>query len=241
MFSERLLSIFELMASSERSGDERGLLCAVATQITGVDGAAIALAADDPPITRFCSSDSMARNLMDLEITVGEGPCSTSLSDDVIVSEPDLISARASQWMLYTPEAVAKGARAVFGFPVRIGVIRLGALSLYSTKPGQLSEDQSSDALLMASVVGRGIVALQAGAAPDTLSDELEREANFDFSVHQAAGMVAVQASISIASALVALRMHAYASSEVLSAVSARVISRHLRFDAEQQDWIEGE
>jgi hypothetical protein len=93
----------------------------------------------------------------------------------------------------------------------------------------------------MASVVGRGIVALQAGASPDTLSDELQREANFDFTVHQAAGMVAVQASISIASALIALRMHAYSTSEDLSAVSARVISRQLRFDAQQQEWIEDE
>ncbi len=241
MFSDRLLSIFELMASRERSGDERGLLCSVATQITGVDGAAIALAADDPALTRLCSSNSVAGNLLDLEITVGEGPCSSSISDDVIVSEPDLTSARASQWLLYTPEAIGKGARAVFGFPVRIGVIRLGALALYSTTPGQLSDAQSSDALLMASVVGRGIVALQAGASPDTLSDELQREANFDFTVHQAAGMVAVQASISIASALIALRMHAYSTSEDLSAVSARVISRQLRFDAQQQEWIEDE
>ena len=91
----------------------------------------------------------------------------------------------------------------------------------------------------MASVVGRGIVALQAGAQPDSLSEELQSEATFDFSVHQAAGMVAVQASISIASALIALRMHAFSASESLSKISSRVVARRLRFDETRQDWIE--
>lgn len=239
MFSERLLSIFEMMASRERSGSERGLLCAVATEIIGVDGVGIALAADELPMSRFCTSDRVARTLMDLEITVGEGPCSSTMHSDAIVTEPDLTSSTAAQWILYTPQALASGAQAVFGFPIRIGVIRLGVLSLFCVEAGELSDSQLSDALLMASVVGRGIVALQAGAHPDSLSDELQNEATFDFSVHQAAGMVAVQATISIASALIALRMHAFSSAESLSSISSRVIVRRLRFDGAAQEWIE--
>ena len=239
MFSDRLLSVFEIMATRERSGSERGLLCAVASEITGVNGAGIALYADDLPMTRFCTSNPVARTLMDLEITVGEGPCSSSLDSDTIISQPDLTSASAAGWILYTPQALLSGARAVFGFPVRIGVIRLGVLCLFCDEVGELTDAQSSDALLMASVVGRGIVALQAGAQPDSLSEELQSEATFDFSVHQAAGMVAVQASISIASALIALRMHAFSASESLSKISSRVVARRLRFDETRQDWIE--
>jgi hypothetical protein len=163
------------------------------------------------------------------------------MHNDAIVAEPDLTSSTAAQWMLYTPQALASGAQAVFGFPIRIGVIRLGVLSLFCVEAGELSDSQLSDALLMASVVGRGIVALQAGAHPDSLSDELQNEATFDFSVHQAAGMVAVQATISIASALIALRMHAFSSAESLSSISSRVIVRRLRFDGTAQEWIEGE
>jgi len=89
-------------------------------------------------------------------------------------------------------------------------------------------------------VVGRGIVALQAGAQPEDLSHELQSEATLDFSVHQAAGMVAVQAAMSISSALIALRMRAFTTSESLTSVAARVISRTLRFDVAEQEWIEG-
>jgi GAF domain-containing protein len=239
MFSDRLLSIFEMMAARERSGSERGLLCAVASEITGVSAAGIALSADDLPLTRFCTSETLSRSLIDLEMTVGEGPCSESLNGDVMVHESDLTSPSSERWILFTPQALALGARAVFAIPVRIGVIRLGVLCLYNETAGELSDEQTTDALLVASVVGRGIVALQAGARPESLSHELQSEANFDFSVHQAAGMVAVQASLSISSALIALRMHAFSCAESLSSVSARVISRALRFDFGLQEWIE--
>jgi len=238
MFSERLLSIFETMAAHERSGGERGLLCAVATKITGVSAAGIALSADAVSLTRFCASDAMADSLVDLEITVGEGPCSRAIETDAMASCVDL-ETRTADWILYTPVALGLGVRSVFGVLIRIGVIRLGVLCLYNVEPGELSDEQSTDALLMASVVGRGIVALQAGARPGTLSEELQKEATFDYSVHQAAGMVAVQASVSISSALISLRMHAFAISETLSNVASRVIARRLRFDAGVQEWVE--
>lgn len=239
MYSERLITIFELMASRERSGGERGLLCAVAAEITVASSAGIALAVQHRSLTRFCASDVLAEELIDLEITLGEGPCRETLDTDDAVTEGNLEFTRIPQWMLYTPSALTVGARGVFGFPIRIGAIRMGVLCLYQKLPGQLSEEQCTDALLMASVIGRGIVALQAGAQPGTLSAELQREATFDFSVHQAAGMLSVQASIDISSALVALRMHAFSLSENLSSVCARVIDRRLQFDSHVQEWRE--
>ncbi len=239
MFSKRLIAIFELMASRERSGGENGLLCSVAAEITAVSAAGVALATSRDALLCFCASSDVANSLIELEITVGEGPCLLTLDGQDSIAEEDLRTSRNSRWMLYTPTALEEGIRSVFGFPIRIGGIRLGVLCLYQTTPGPLSEGQFTDALLMASVIGRGIVALQAGARPETLSGELQREAAFDFSVHQAAGMVAVQASIDISSALVALRMHAFSLSESLSSVCARIINRQLLFDPRRSEWLE--
>jgi hypothetical protein len=239
MYSARLLSIFEMMAAHERSGVERGLLCSVAAEITGLDAAGIALTTEDPPLTTFCTSDVFSRDLMDLEITVGEGPATSTLRSDTITSAPDLRRDSAPEWMLYTPQAVANGARSAFAFPIRLGMIRLGALCLFGLRPGDLTNQQMSDALLMSSVVGRGIIALQAGAPSQTLSDELLSESTFDFTVHQAAGMLDVQAKMSIATALVTLRMHAFATSQSLSSIALRVIARQLRFDDTRREWIE--
>lgn len=237
-YSHRLLSIFEMMATHEHSGAERRLLCSVASQITELDAAAIALTTDDPPLTIFCTSGIFARDMMDLEITVSEGPGTSTLRSDAMVMAPDLASDSAPQWMFYTPQALANGARSVFGFPIRIGMIRLGVLCLYGLRIGELSDQQISDALLMTTVIGRGVIALQAGAPSNTLSNELVKESTFDFSVHQAAGMVAVQAPMSIATALVALRMHAFSTSESLSSVALQVIARQLRFDGPRHEWV---
>ncbi len=239
MSSDRLLSIFEKIAEHERSGGEEGLLCAVAAEITKADGAGIALSTDDSTsMITYCASGDMARSFVDLEVTVGEGPCLRAVETDALVNCEDL-STLSDDWTLYAPEASAQGARSVTAVPVRIGAIRIGAMCLYNTEPGDLSDEQSSDAHLMASVVGRAVVAMQAGAPRDTLSEQLQNEASFDFSVHQAAGMVAVQASVSISNALQSLRMHAYALSETITSVSGRIVARQLSFDGDSQEWIE--
>lgn len=234
---ERLLTILEMLSVRARH-DEGGLLCGVTADVTGVAAVVIALGANDVPLTRFCASDALAESMIDLEITVGEGPCTLSVRGNTSVSEPDLSSMTSAQWLLFAPQALALGTRGVFGIPVRLGAIRLGALCLYRDTVGELSDQQVTDAYLMASVVGRGIVAMQAGAPPGSLSRELEREGDFDFRVHQAAGMVAVEALMSISSALISLRMHAFTTSQSLSNVSARVIARELRFDTTSQEWI---
>ena len=83
--------------------------------------------------------------------------------------------------------------RAVFGFPLRVGTVRLGALNLYRDPPGPLSDDQHADALVMADVAARWVLEAQAGAPPGAVAEELEAGADFHFVVHNAAGMVSVQ------------------------------------------------
>jgi acyl-CoA hydrolase len=81
---------------------------------------------------------------------------------------------------------------------------------------------------------------MQAGAPQDVIADELVREATFDFAVHQAAGMVSVQASMSVGDALVALRAHAFTTDRTSSELALRVVARDLRFDPETREWREG-
>jgi GAF domain-containing protein len=226
-----------LLARRERSHPHDGSLCAVATEFTGLSGAGIALVSSDRECTSLCTSDAVAKKLMDLEITVGEGPCVEACRADDVIDESDLHDPAARRWFAYGPSASATGARAVFGFPVRIGGIRLGALSLYRDRPGELSAQQQSDAYLMASVIGRAVLSMQAGAPAGTLSAELEREASFDFTVHQAAGMVAVQGDMTLGTAMVALRAHAFATNISLAELSLRVVTRQTAFDPHSVMW----
>jgi hypothetical protein len=91
----------------------------------------------------------------------------------------------------------------------------------------------------MASVLGRAILTTQAGGSPETLVGELEGTSMLDFRVHQAAGMIAVQGSMSVKDALVTLRAHAFAIGCRLGELADRVVSRATRFEIETLEWID--
>jgi hypothetical protein len=233
----RLLDIFTLMERFDREGSKSTALCAVAAEFMALDGAGIALISDGEDLTSLCTSNNAAGALMDLEITLGEGPTVDASRGDAN-EDVNLLRATPSNWETYRPGAAALGARAVFGFPVRLGAIRFGALSLFRNSPGPLNDEQDSDAYLMASVIGRAILATQAGGSQENLVGELNGASLLDFRVHQAAGMLAVQGSMSVKDALVYLRAHAFGVGCQLSELADRVVSGSARLDAESHAWV---
>jgi hypothetical protein len=237
--ANRLADIFSLMEKYDRDDTAALSLCRAAAEIMELDGASISLTSSDQEMTGLCASDSVAQSLSDLEITVSEGPAINAIRSGVVVSEADLFDSPRQRWPLYTPGALDLGARAVFGFPVRVGAIRFGVLSLFRLAPGQLRADQMTDGYLMASVVARSVLSMQAGASPGELLDEFHRGARLDFRVHQAAGMLAVQGSMPVKDALVALRAHAFSSNTELSDLAEQVVTRQTRLDPVAMEWVE--
>jgi hypothetical protein len=238
MSSDRLLEIFSLMERFERERPEGFVLCDVAAEFMVLDGAGIALTGDGEELMTLCTSNGAAGDLMDLEMTVGEGPAVDACRGNA-AEESDLVSSVAPRWEAYGPEAVALGARAVFGYPIQLGAVHFGALSLFRASPGPLSAGQSSDGYLMASVLGRAILTRQAGGSEETLVGELDGSSMLDFRVHQAAGMIAVQGSMSVKDALVTLRAHAFALGCRLGELADRVVSLTTRYEIETQQWID--
>ena len=165
----------------------------------------------------------------ELRYTLGEGPCVDAYEQDRVVAEPDLADPVTRQWFAFTPPALAAGVRAVFGFPLRVGTVRLGALNLYRDWPGSLSDDQHADALVVADVAARWVLEAQAGAPADAMAKGLEIGADFHFVVHNAAGMVSVQQGVSVAEALIRLRAYAFSNDRPLAEVAEDVVARRLR------------
>ncbi len=235
--SPRLLAIFELLSQRERSAPHSGVLCAVAAQVTEQSGASIALLSRDDQLTSMCASNDLAASLIDMEIAAGEGPCTDACGSDGAVVESDLDRSRSPRWLGYAPRALSLGVRAVFAFPVRIGAVRLGAMALHRDVEGAMTDVQAANAYLMAAVIARAVLALQARAVSGSLATDLEREASFDFLVHQAAGMVAVQGSMTLGDALVTLRSHAYALTANLTDTAGRVVARELWYEPTGAVW----
>jgi hypothetical protein len=218
---------------TEKGGTSPGTrhLCEVAADVTALSGAGIMLLSQDLPRGSLCTTNPVSALIEDLQYTLGEGPCVDAHTLGRIVLEPDLVTPALPRWPAFSPPAVEAGAGAIFGFPVQIGAARLGALNLYRDRPGPLNGDQHADAEVMAAVAARAILAMQADAPPGTVAAELDAEADFQFVVHQAAGMVSIQLDVSVGEALIRLRAHAFRTDRLIADVARDVVSRRLRFD----------
>ena len=204
-------------------------LCGACAGIVGVNGAGVMLMSGDIPRGSLCTTDEVSQLIEELQYTLGEGPCVDAYQQDKVVAEPDLADPVTRRWPAFTPPALQAGVRAVFGFPLRVGTVHLGALNLYRDLPGPPTGDQHADALVVADVAARWVLEAQAGAPVDVVAEELEVSADFHFAVHNAAGIVSVQEGISVTEALIRLRAFAFSSDRPLADVVQDVISRRLR------------
>ncbi len=182
------------------------------------------------------STDEVSTLIEDLQFALGEGPCVDAYREDRPVVEPDLVRAGQLRWPGFTPPAVRAGVGAVFGFPLRAGAVRLGSLNLYRTRLGPLEPDGHGDALIVADLAAEALLMMQAGAAPGDLAAGLEDGSNFQYSAHQAAGMMAVQLEVTVAQALIRLRGYAFGANRSLAEVADDVIARRLRFSPDDGD-----
>jgi hypothetical protein len=228
---ERLLRILDRLTAPGEEMPPMRRFCEVGAEVAGTTGAGIMLVVDDVQQGALGTSDEVSRVIEDLQYTLGEGPCIDAYHEGLPVLEPDLADPAAARWAAFTPPALAAGARAIFGFPLQVGAIRLGALNLYRDVPGPLSHEQHADATVMAEVAARAVIDLQAHAPLGELAHDLETGTDYQLAVHQASGMVSVQLGITVGEALVRLRAHAFANDHPLTEVARAVVARRLRLD----------
>jgi GAF domain-containing protein len=233
MPGERRLRILTELVGSGAFGVETKRLCEVSAEVIGVSGAGIMLMSGDVPRATVCSSNEVSALIEQLQYTLGEGPCVDAHDLDRPVLEPNLAHPVNPRWIAFAIPAIAAGVRAVFGFPLQVGAVRLGALNLYRDQPGPLSDDQHADALVLADVSAAAVLMMQAKAPPGRLAPELETGADLRYVVHQASGMVAAQLEVSIAHAMVRLRGYAFVNDRHLNEVAQEVVGRQLRFESE--------
>ncbi len=228
--TDRLAAI--LAHLPERSPVDSGTsrLCQISVEVSGTSGAGIMLLSDDLPRGSLYTTDTVSDFIDDLQYTLGEGPSIDAHSTGRAVIEPQLTSPSMHRWPALTPPVVDAGVQALFGFPVRIGAVRLGALHLYRTTSGPLANDQYRDLVIVADILARAILSMQAGPPGEPLAVELRNGANFHFVVHQAAGMVAVQLAVSVTEAMIRLRARAFRTERSIDDVADDVVGRRIRF-----------
>jgi hypothetical protein len=227
--TDRLTRIMAELSAEGDGGWSSARMCEITRDVVGVSGAGVMLMSGDVPSGSLCTTDDVSDLIEQLQYTLGEGPCVDAYNHNRVVSEPDLARPGRPRWIGFTPGAVEAGVRAMFAFPLGVGTARLGALNLYRSGPGPLTDEQYADALVMADVLARWVLDVQAEAPPGTMAEALV-DGDFHFVVHNAAGAVSVQLGVSITEALIRLRAYAFSNDRQLRDVAEDVVARRLRF-----------
>ena len=213
------------MSSSSSSSDS---LCAGFVRELPIQHAAVSTLGDPFEVETICASDDVAAMLDGLQLDLGVGPCWQARATRTPVLFPDVRRHAGTAWPMLLDAADATGIRSVYAFPLHVGLLDVGAVSLYGTSRGALSQADIDGAARMTRTVAVAILD-DALAAVDVESDVNTSPRRF---VHQAAGMVAVQLRRTPADALVIIRAHAFATGRSVSQVIEAVLARELDFSA---------
>jgi len=227
MASTRVAEI--LRAAWAESPDGTGLpasLAAACVRSLSVTGVGLALMTDDGPAGIVAATDGAARELEELQFTLGEGPCVDASGTGRPVLQPDLAATAPLRWPAFAGGALEAGVRAVFAFPLRVGAIRVGVLDLYRERAGPLSADELTEALSFADAATLVLLDAQAGSPVLVPVPVLDDRAE----VHQATGVVSVQAAVGLAEALVLLRARAFADPQPLGDLARKVLAGTVDF-----------
>ena len=229
MDPQRLERLIDDLDEDRRTGGDIGeRLSGACAELLSVSGAGIMLMTAGEHRGTLGTSNEAMRFLEDLQFTLGEGPCIDASASMRPVLEPNLGHPITVRWPSYAGPALDAGARAVFGFPLRSGGTAFGALDLYLDRPSDLRPDQVTDALLLAEVICRTVLSLQADSGAD-LSGQIDLSFDRRAVVHQAAGILSVRLEVSVADALALVRAHAYAAGRPVDEVAGDIVERRLR------------
>ncbi|MEU9786463.1 ANTAR domain-containing protein [Streptomyces phaeochromogenes] len=205
--------------------------CALAL---GAEGVALSLLVGNggTPEPLWCHPEVSAR-FEELQFTLGEGPGPDAVRTGSPVMEPDLDRVRPDRWPALLPPARDMGVHGVCCFPLGIGAIRVGVLTVLCDGDRTMSVQQSADATaLAAALTGALLNGNGDGNGGPVLGVFLDRPTGLHrAAVHQATGMISVQIGGTMEEALLRLRAHAYSSERPLGEVADDVVARRLRFN----------
>jgi GAF domain-containing protein len=217
-------------ALSDDEHDSEHSLCVASADVARVSGAGVVLILHGRALGTVCCSDAITETVEEVQFTLGEGPCIDAFNTRRPVHIPDLAATAGVRWPGFREGALAAGIRAAFGFPILVGPVCIGALNLYQDRSGDLSEEQTADAEVLAHVAGRVVMNWQSVAGEGSLARQLEHLPANRAVMHQATGMVSVQASVSVDDAVALIRAYAFANNRPVHDIAAEVVNRDLRF-----------
>lgn len=204
--------------------------CADALCVTGVT---LTLLNAQGSMNLVAGSDHVSATVEALHFETGEGPYLDCGQRAGAVLQPGLRQSGPARWPGFAPAALQAGVEAVFAFPAPTGGSWLGVLGLTRDTPGPLSRSDVVHAQVFAQAAAHIVLGLQDlvsyghGLHPDLTAVHHDRA-----QVHQATGVISVQATVDVDQALSLLRARAFCEGRTMTAIAHDVLTRKTTFQA---------
>jgi hypothetical protein len=189
-----------------------------------LDIAAAGLLVRDPlgQLRLLAATSRQTRELELFQLQADEGPCVECYFTGQPVSVADL-RAEGSRWPRFVSAALEAGVASVHAVPMRAAGIVLGALGLFGSRPGELSE---ADLLVGQTLAHVACVAIlqERPPTPSTVVPRLHSALTSRIVVEQAKGFLRAHLDVSVDEAFSLLRSYARANGNHLTDVSRRLM-----------------
>jgi GAF domain-containing protein len=189
-----------------------------------VSGASISTFGTFLSAETISATDARAGRIDELQFDLGEGPCWDALSTRRPVLETDVAS--SAEWPAFTRAIQDENVGAIFAFPLAIGPLEIGAVDLYSDRPGSLTPEQQEQTVALSAIVSRILRHAVADVAPSPTSTFSRRL------VHQATGMVLAQLDTTPEDAYLVIQARAFSESRSMRDIAEDIIERRITFSA---------
>jgi transcriptional regulator with GAF, ATPase, and Fis domain len=192
-------------------------------ELLGATAAGIMLADPRGELKVMASSTEEARLLELYELQNNEGPCLDCYRTGQPVAG-DGLPAMHTAWPAFTPRLQQLGFHSAHALPMRLRSETIGALNLFRTEPGPLSQANLGIGQAMADVATVGLLQERAIAARELLAAQLQAALTSRVVLEQAKGMLAQRTSLSLDQAFQLMRGYARSNNRRLSDVAAHII-----------------
>lgn len=206
-------------------------LCQPFLQNLPISGASVTIINASRSQHSVCSSDSIASRIDELQFEFGEGPQWKAVASGGLVLIPDIEADLHTDWPIFWSAVRQIAVGALFAVPMRMGAVTVGAVTLYRRWPGDLSQEQRSSALAIASAIASAAVHRAMRSAIDDDTDESPMSPALRREVHQATGMILAQLNTTATIAYSRLQAYAFAHGRHIQDVARDVVNRDLTFE----------
>ena len=212
-----------------REHDANDILHAVGdycTELLPVHGIGVLLASDGKLAVATANTDE-GEVVEQLEVDLGEGPCTRALETGAQVLCPDLREV-VDDYPRFVPAALDAGVHAIHALPMSNRLKMVGALNVISREPGPLPPSDLSTAQMLADVTIAFLANSQVIEDQHRLSTQLQHALDTRVVIEQAKGVLAERHGQAPSQAFERLRSHARANRRSVRDVAEAVLDGRL-------------